>query len=228
MVKGKSQAKQARKQAKRARKKARRRKRQAKADKSRAPHLGPNTPYGECTERLSPFGGLLALSKFLDLIEFKEIFNEHYRSPKRRPKLGCYRMMLGLLMLLFVGFQRLGHITYVRDDPMMCGMLNVDRLPAVTTFWRYVQSLWMVQSEALLRVMAAWRERVWPLVGFRPRRVTVNIDTTVATVYGQIQGSRRDTIPSIGARRGCGRSCASSRRRGDAEILIYAFLGYGD
>lgn len=202
MVKGKSTARQARKQAKRARREATRRKRQAKAAKFRAPHIGPNTPYGKCTERLSAFGGLLALSKFLDLIQFQDVFNEHYRSPKRRPTLGCYRMVLGLLMLLFVGFQRLGHFTYVREDPMMCGLLRVDRLPAVTTFWRYVQSLWMVQSEALLRVMAALRERVWLLVGFQPRRVSVNIDTTVATVYGAIQGSRKGHNPKHRGKKG--------------------------
>jgi len=202
MVKGKSKSKRARKQAKRARRADKKRRRQAKPKPSRTPRIGPNTPYGECTERLTPFGGLLALSKFLDLLEFQEVFHAHYRSPARRPKLGCYRMMLGLLLLLFVGFQRVGHITYVREDPLMCGLLGVDRLPAVSTFWRYLQSLWMVQSEALLQIMAALRERVWLLVGFHPRRVTVNIDTTVATVYGQIQGGRKGHNPKHRGKKG--------------------------
>lgn len=149
------------------------------------------TPYGECSERLTAFGGLLALVKFLDLIEFEEAFAQHYVLPRRGPKLGDYRMVLGILLLLFIGFQRLGHFAYVRSDAMVCGVLRVAVLPAVSTFWRYLQSLSIVQSAALLRLGAALRATVWALCAYRPRRVTVNIDTTVSTVYGAIEGARK-------------------------------------
>ena len=149
------------------------------------------TPYGECSERLTAFGGLLALVKFLDLIKFEQAFAAHYVHPKRTPKLGGYRMLLGLLLLLFIGFQRLGHFAYVRADPMVCGVLRVAVLPAVSTFWRYLQALTIVQSAALLRLGAALRATVWGLCAYRPTRVTVNIDTTVSTVYGAIEGARK-------------------------------------
>jgi len=149
------------------------------------------TPYGECSERLTAFGGLLALVKFLDLIKFEQAFAAHYVHPKRNPKLGGYRMLLGLLLLLFIGFQRLGHFAYVRADPMVCGVLRVAVLPAVSTFWRYLQVLTIVQSAALLRLGAALRVTVWGLCAYRPTRVTVNIDTTVSTVYGAIEGARK-------------------------------------
>jgi DDE family transposase len=149
------------------------------------------TPYGECSERLTAFGGLLALVKFLDLIGFEQAFAAHYVHPKRAPRLGGYRMLLGLLLLLFIGFQRLGHFAYVRADPMVCGVLRVAVLPAVSTFWRYLQALTIVQSAALLRLGAALRATVWGLCEYRPTRVAVNIDTTVSTVYGAIEGARK-------------------------------------
>jgi hypothetical protein len=149
------------------------------------------TPYGECSERLTAFGGLLALVKFLDLLGFEAAFAEHYVAPQRTPKLGDYRMVLGVLLLLFIGFQRLGHFAYVRADAMVCGVLRVAVLPAVTTFWRYLRALTIVQSAALLRLGAALRARVWALCAYRPTRVTVNIDTTVSTVYGAIEGARK-------------------------------------
>jgi hypothetical protein len=34
----------------------------------------PDTRYDECSERLTAFGGLLALVKFLDLIGFEALF----------------------------------------------------------------------------------------------------------------------------------------------------------
>jgi len=148
--------------------------------------ITPETAYGECSERLTAFGGLLALVKFLDLIGFEKAFGEHYVHPNRTPKLGGYRMVMGMLMLLFIGFQRLGHFAYVRTDSVVCGVLRVRVLPAVSTFWRYLTSLGIIQSASLLRLGAALRMRVWALCDYAPRRVTVNIDTTVATVYGAI------------------------------------------
>ena len=102
--------------------------------------ITPETTYGECSERLTAFGGLLALVKFLDLIKFEQAFGEHYVHSNRTSKLGDYGMVLGMLMLLFIGFQRLGHFAYVRTDAMVCGILRVRVLPAVSTFWRYLTS----------------------------------------------------------------------------------------
>ena len=56
--------------------------------------IAASTPYGTCTERLSPFGGLLGLIKFLDLLKFEEVFDEVYRGPSREPNLGHYRMVV--------------------------------------------------------------------------------------------------------------------------------------
>ncbi len=48
--------------------------------------------YGECSERLTAFGGLLALVKFLDLIGFEEKLRIHYVHPQRESKLGgCFK-----------------------------------------------------------------------------------------------------------------------------------------
>ncbi len=190
MVKKKHNKRGARKQAEKARRQTRKNK-QHKISKSCSSKIGPNTEHDICSERLTAFGGLLALIKFLDLIKFKDVFKNNYVSPPRKTKLGCYRMVLGLLIMLFVGFQRIGHIKHLREDSMITGILKVTRLPAVSTFWRYLQSLKIVQSQSLLRLMAALRERVWQLVGYRPKRVRVNIDTTVATVYGDIQGAHK-------------------------------------
>ena len=153
--------------------------------------ITPDTPYAECSERLTAFGGLLALVKFLDLLDFEKTFEGQYVRPKREVELGNYRMVLGMLVMLFIGFQRLGHLAYVRTDAMVCGVLHVKALPVVSTFWRYLTSLGIIQSASLLRLGAALRAKVWALCEYAPRRVTVNIDTTVATVYGEIEGARK-------------------------------------
>ena len=67
----------------------------------------------------------MGLIKFLDLFDFKENFNETFIAPDREPKLGHYFMVLGILMLMFIGFNRIWHFIYIRLDAMLCGILRV-------------------------------------------------------------------------------------------------------
>jgi hypothetical protein len=160
-------------------------------DRAEARKINASTGYETCTEQLSPFGGLLTLIKFLDLVGFKEIFHSAYQAPMREPKLGHYEMMSGILMLLFIGFNRIWHFVYIRLDAMLCGFFRVTRLPAASTFWRYADSLGINQGNSLLRVMKILRERVWQLCDIELYRIRVNIDSTVETVYGNQQGARK-------------------------------------
>jgi hypothetical protein len=157
--------------------------------------INASTAYETCSEQLSPFGGLLPLIKFIDLVGFREIFHFAYRPPSRDPKLGHYLMMVGILMLLFIGFNRIWHFVYVRLDAMLCGFFKLTRLPAASTFWRYVDSLGINQAKSLLKVSGILRERAWQLCGLQYARIRVNIDTTVKTVYGQVQGARKGHNP---------------------------------
>ena len=96
--------------------------------------INASTAYETCTAQLSPFGGLLPLIKFIDLVGFREIFHFAYRPPSCDPKLGHYPMMVGILMLLFIGFNRIWHFVYVWLDAMLCGFFKLSRLPAASTF----------------------------------------------------------------------------------------------
>ncbi len=158
---------------------------------SKAVKIGPSTGYSYCSERLSPFGGLLGLVKFMDLVGFKEIFDKFYKPPSREPKLGHYSMVYGLIILLFIGFHRIWHFIYVQLDAMLCSILHVSKLPYVTTFWRYVASLGLNQGQSLLMVMSALRERVWHLCGIHYKTIHIDIDTTVETIYGNQEGGRK-------------------------------------
>lgn len=162
-----------------------------KANGVKARKISASTSYETCTEQLSPFGGLLAVIKFLDLVKFHDIFQFAYISPKREPKLGHYLMVVGILMLLFIGFNRLWHFTYIRLDAMLCGFFRLTHLPAASTFWRYVNSLSINQAKSFLKIMSIVRERVWQLTGFQFYKIHVSVDTTVETLYGHQQGGRK-------------------------------------
>ena len=96
-----------------------------KANGAKTKKINASTIFETCTEQLSPFGRLLPLIKFLDLVRFKEIFDSTYLAPRREPKLGHHLMVVGILMLLFIGFNRLWHFTYIRLDAMLCGFFRL-------------------------------------------------------------------------------------------------------
>jgi hypothetical protein len=152
--------------------------------------INASTEVETCSEQLSPFGGLLGLVKFLDLFDFKKHFEETYVAPSRETKLGDYAMILGILSLMFMGFNRIWHFVYIGLDAMLCGIFNVQRLPVATTYWRYLDSLHINQADALLRIMKRLREQVWKRCGINYSRIAVDIDTTVETIYGSQQGGR--------------------------------------
>ena len=157
----------------------------------KARKINASTPYETCSEQLSPFGGLLAMIKFFDLIDFKQIFKSTYCEPTRQPKLGHYSMVVGLLMLLFIGFNRIWHFTYIRLDAILCGFFRLPKLPVASTFWRYLDSMGINQAQSLLKLMRLLRERVWQQLDLSYSRICVDIDTTVETLYGNQQGGRK-------------------------------------
>jgi len=149
--------------------------------------------------------------KFLDVIGFEQACAAHYVHPRRDPKLGGDRMVLGILLLLFLGFQRLGQFAYVRDDPMVCGVLRVAALPAVSTFGR-------VPALALDRAVGRAAGH-----GLGPLRVPADAGDGEPRydgehgVRGDCGGAQGPPPPSTGASRGSARCSAASRRRGSTS-----------
>ncbi len=74
---------------------------------------------------------------------------------------------------------------------MLCSIFNVVKLPYVTTYWRYVDSLGLNQGKSLLLIMSALRERVWHLCEICHETIHIDIDTTVETIFGNQQGGRK-------------------------------------
>ena len=63
-----------------------RNKKATRTNRVKARRINASTPFETCSEQLSPFGGLLALIKFLDLINFRQIFDFAYIAPIRKLK----------------------------------------------------------------------------------------------------------------------------------------------
>jgi len=164
-----------------------------RAEAKRLRKITAATPYSFIDEQLTPFGGAFALEKLLDALAVEQAFEEHFIAPARTPELGHWRMVKGILALHFMGLSRLYHFTHVNEDPMLKGVLALAKLPAVSTFWRCLNSYGLNQDRSFLKINAVVRERAWRSLHYDARfsHIHVDIDTTVKTVYGNKEGARK-------------------------------------
>jgi len=89
--------------------------------------INADTSYEVSESRMTAYGGLLALTKFLDLVDFKEAFESNYCSPTRKLALGCYR--IARLKLLFISARitqshRQTVVKYSVHDARAAGLLD--------------------------------------------------------------------------------------------------------
>jgi hypothetical protein len=159
-------------------------------DRCRARKIEASTSYGFTDEQLTPYGGLLGLVKLWDGLKFEERLEKLFCAPRRTPILGHGIMIKGLLLMLFIGFCRIGHFVYIDEDPMVLGILNLKKLPVVSTFWRYLKSLAINQANSLLGLNGELLGEAWVGLQRKLKSIHIDIDTTVETVYGDIQGAR--------------------------------------
>ncbi len=100
-------------------------------------------------------------------------------------------MVIGILMRLFIGFNRIWHFTYVQLDAMLCGIFRLTQLPVASTFWRYVDSLGINQANSLLKLIGILRERAWQQCGLEYCKIRVSADTTVRSNTPSMMPERR-------------------------------------
>ena len=96
--------------------------------------INASNPFYTCAERINPFGKPLGLMKFPDLVSFYEILANLCVAPRRKLKLSDYLMIVGILFLLFIGFNTLRHFTCIRLDALGFNFFRLTCFPVACTF----------------------------------------------------------------------------------------------
>ena len=99
---------------------------------------------------------MLAKLDFPELVE-ESVNLEIQRMPRAMQPRG---FLLGMILAVYVGFSRLNQLQYLEREPMLLGILRVARLPAQSTFWRFLSFLHLTVERQLGRLNARLRERV--------------------------------------------------------------------
>lgn len=175
--------------------KPRRQSGQASLDSTSPNRIESSTRFDFEGRNLTPYGGLLPVASMLEKLQFRQLI-EDLVSVKRQPRcMSVFQFILAQALAIYVGFARLHHLRFVARDPMLTGVVQIEKLPVQSTFWRFVASLRIHISGQLLQVIWRMRERVWAAANVRLAEVTLDTDTTVHTLYGQQMGGRKEYNP---------------------------------
>jgi hypothetical protein len=157
--------------------------------------IGASTPYNFSARNLTAYGGLLPVATMLEKLGFQELVEETLTIRRQTRAMPVYRFVLGMVLVLYVGFSRLNHLRFVEREPMLTGILKVLRVPPQCTFWRFLASLHLSVASQLLRVQQVLRQRVWQAAHVDLKTITLDTDTTVNTLFGHQMGGRKGYNP---------------------------------
>jgi hypothetical protein len=157
--------------------------------------IGASTPYDFEAKNLTAYGGLLPVATMLEKLGFQQLLEETLTVKRVTRAMSMYQFVLALVLALYVGFSRLHHLRFLKQEPMLTGILKVLRLPPQSTFWRFLASLHLGVARQLLKVQQRMRERVWEAAHVKLAAVTLDTDTTVHTLFGHQMGGRKSYNP---------------------------------
>lgn len=132
-------------------------------------------------------GGVNQLGRFLLTLQIDRRLEARFRDVKSRWASWRLDRVIGILLdAYFAGIERLYHFEDLETEPLLCARHGVDRLPDLNTLYRDLRRF----EDPELR--EALRDVLNEIVVEAMRRqdlVTLDIDSTVETLYGRQEGA---------------------------------------
>ena len=160
--------------------------RSRKAEIVRRVHALPTVSYDE-QKRLTSFAGLVLFFALFRRLGLQRRLRHSFGHLGRGRVFGLARVVLQLVVHVILGFRQLRDRDYYADDPLVCRLLGVTRLPDVATISR---TLATADARAVDNVRGLLRELVLDrLTSLRLNRVTVDFDGSVLSTARRAEGA---------------------------------------
>ena len=131
----------------------------------------------------------------LEKLGFAELVQEMITSSRETRVMSLYQFVLGIVLGLYIGFPRLNHLRFIAEDPIVTGIVKVQRLPPQSTLWRFMAALHLNVEKQILSIQKTLRERAWQAANVQLNGVTLDTDTTVHTRLRSTDGSPQGVQP---------------------------------
>jgi hypothetical protein len=160
--------------------------RSRKAEIVRRVHALPTVSYDE-GKRLTSFSGLVLFFALFRAIDLSGRLRRCFAHLGNGRVFGSARVVLQLVVHVILGFRRLRDRDYYADDPLVCRLLGVKRLPDVATISRTLSS---ADGRAVENVRGLVRDLVVErLAETKLSRITLDFDGSVLSTARRAEGS---------------------------------------
>lgn len=160
--------------------------RSRKAEIIRPVHALPIISYDD-GKRLTSFSGLVLFQALFQALDLTKRLRKCFSHARDTRVFGLARVVLQLVVHVILGFRRLRDRDYYADDPLVCRVLRVTKLPDVATISR---TLAMADARSVVNLRGLVRELVLDrLVASALPRVTIDFDGSVLSTTRRAEGS---------------------------------------
>jgi len=138
-------------------------------------------------QRLTSFAGLVVFQAFFSQLRLKSRLKQCFEHIRTQSVVGFHMVSFILIVHLIIGYRKLREIDRYRDDPMVCRVLGLRRLPSVSTISRTLKEAdaQSVQKQRqLIRGMVLER-----LQDLQPYRITLDFDGSVLGTGRSAEGT---------------------------------------
>ena len=142
-------------------------------------------------KKVTPFGGMKLLKDFIDTTKIiKDLEESNLPQPQSNAGINPIDIIQGFWLAIFTGASRYIHADWLRGDTVLQEIFNIKRLPSQSTYSRFFHKFdWEKNEEIFAPLQQKFLEHID--VG----ALTIDLDSTVITRYGNQEGAKKGYNP---------------------------------
>lgn len=129
----------------------------------------------------------MLFQSFLNRIGFRKTVETLLTVKRKKPVLSTYELFVCLISLAVLGIERLSHAQVLAEDKPVGKILGLERFPSGTILWRFLLRMGLGHVAQISRISASLLNKIQRGYDRLPR-ATLDLDSTVLTVYGKQAG----------------------------------------
>ncbi len=142
-------------------------------------------------KKVSPFGGMKLLKDFIDTTNIiKDLESVDLPQPQSNAGINPIDIIQGFWLAIFTGASRYIHADWLRGDTVLQEIFGIKRLPSQSTYSRFFHKFDWEKNE---EIFASLQQKFLSHVDVGA--LTIDLDSTVITRYGNQEGAKKGYNP---------------------------------
>lgn len=136
-------------------------------------------------KKVTPWGGMKLLKDFIDHLQILPYLNElNIPQPNSNRGYDPTILILGFWLSIITGGNRFSHTDWLRYDTTLQSIFELDKLPSSSTYNRFFYKFDIEKNSQIFPQLQQWF-----MDQFKVGKLTIDLDSTVITRYGNQEGS---------------------------------------